>query len=53
MKCLQERVSKKLNGSKNRDEARHNLSKIHETIGNQRDNFQHQLSFRLVRRTKQ
>jgi putative transposase len=48
MKSLQKRVSRKLKGSKNRDKARQNLSKIHETISNQRNNFQHQLSFRLV-----
>src|SRR5450759_4234084 len=32
MKCLQKRVSKKVKGSKNRDKARQQLSKIHETI---------------------
>lgn len=48
MKCLQKRVSKKVKGSNNRNKARHNLSKIHETIRNQRNNFQHQLSFRLI-----
>jgi putative transposase len=48
MKCLQKRVSKKVKGSKNRDKARQHLSKIHETISNQRNNFQHQLSFRLI-----
>jgi putative transposase len=48
MKCLQRRVSKKVKGSKNQDKARQQLSKIHETITNQRNNFQHQLSFRLI-----
>jgi putative transposase len=48
MKCLQKRVSKKVKGSNNRNKARHHLSKIHETISNQRNNFQHQLSFRLI-----
>jgi putative transposase len=48
MKCLQKRVSKKVKGSKNRDKARQHLSKIHETISNQRTNFQHQLSSKLI-----
>jgi len=48
MKCLQKRVSKKVKGSKNRDKARQQLSKIHETISNQRNNFQHQLSSKLI-----
>ena len=48
MKCLQKRVSRKVKGSKPRDKARKLLSKIHETINNQRNNFQHQLSFKLI-----
>jgi putative transposase len=48
MKCLQRRVSNKVKGSNNRNKARQHLSKIHETISNQRNNFQHQLSFRLI-----
>jgi putative transposase len=48
MKCLQKRVSKKVKGSNNRNKAIQHLSKIHETISNQRNNFQHQLSFRLI-----
>ncbi|AKB77922.1 Mobile element protein [Methanosarcina horonobensis HB-1 = JCM 15518] len=48
MKALQKRVSRKVKGSKNRNKARQHLSKIHETISNQRNNFQHQLSFRLI-----
>lgn len=47
-KVLQKRVSRKVKGSKNRNKARQHLSKIHETISNQRNNFQHQLSFRLI-----
>ena len=39
MKCLQKRVSRKEKGSKNRDKARHQLSKIHEKISNQRNQF--------------
>jgi len=48
MKCLQKRLSKKVKGSKNRDKARQHFSKIHETISNQRTNFQHQLSSKLI-----
>jgi putative transposase len=48
LKCLQKRVSSKMKGSNNRNKARLNLSKIHETISNQRNDFQHKLSFRLV-----
>ena len=48
MKCLQKRVSRKEKGSKNRDKARLQLSKIHEKIGNQRNNFQHQISSKLI-----
>ena len=48
MKCLQKRVSKKVKGSNNRNKARHHLSKIHETISNQRTNFQHKLSSKLI-----
>jgi putative transposase len=48
MKILQKRLSRKVKGSKNRDKARLQLSKIHETINNQRNNFQHQLSLRLI-----
>jgi putative transposase len=48
MKVLQKRVSRKVKGSNNRNKARRHLSKIHETISNQRNNFQHQLSFRLI-----
>ena len=48
MKCLQKRVSKKVKGSNNRNKARQYLSKIHETISNQRTNFQHKLSSKLI-----
>lgn len=49
LKVLSRRLSRKVKGSKNRNKARQHLSKIHETITNQRNNFQHQLSFRLIR----
>jgi putative transposase len=48
LKCLQRRVSKKVKGSKNRNKARQHLSKIHEIITNQRNNFQHKISSRLI-----
>jgi putative transposase len=48
MKCLQKRVSRKEKGSKNRDKAIHNLAKIHEIISNQRNDFQHKLSSKLI-----
>jgi putative transposase len=48
MNCLQKRVSKKVKGSKNRDKGRHHLSKIYEIISNQRIDFQHKLSSKLI-----
>jgi putative transposase len=48
LKCLQKRVSKKVKGSKRRDKARMLLSKIHEKISNQRNNFQHQISSKII-----
>ena len=48
MTCLQKRVSKKVKGSNNRNKSKQHLSKIHETISNQRNDFQSKLSFRLV-----
>jgi putative transposase len=48
MKILQKRVAKKVKGSKNRNKARQHLSKIHEKISNQRNNFQHQVSSKLI-----
>ena len=48
LKCLQKRVSRKVKGSKRRDKARKLLSKIHEKISNQRNDFQHKLSSKLI-----
>ena len=48
LKCLQKRVSRKVKGSKRRDKARKLLSKIHEKISNQRNNFQHQISSKII-----
>ena len=48
LKCLQKRVSKKQRGSNRRNKARLLLSKIHVKISNQRNNFQHQISSKLI-----
>jgi len=48
LKCLQKRVSRKTKGSKNREKSKLLLSKIHEKIRNQRNNFQHQISSKLI-----
>lgn len=48
LKVLQKRVSRKQKGSKNRDKARRRLSVLHDKINNQRNDFQHKLSFKLV-----
>ena len=48
LKCLQKRVSKKVIGSKNRRKALKHLSKIHELISNQRNDFQHKVSKKLI-----
>ena len=47
-KVLQKRVSRKQNGSKNREKAKQKLAVLHEKITNQRNDFQHKLSFKLV-----
>lgn len=46
----QRRLSKKVKGSKNWHKQRRRVAKIHATIRNQRADFLHQLSARLVRR---
>jgi len=48
LKVLQKRVSRKVKGAKNREPARLQLSKLHERISNQKNDFQHKLSFRLI-----
>jgi putative transposase len=45
---LQRRLSKKQKGSKNRAKARLAVSKLHEKICNQRNDFQHKLSSKLI-----
>jgi putative transposase len=48
IKLLQRRVSNKVKGSKNRAKARLRLAKAHEVVANQRRDFLHKLSRRLV-----
>ena len=48
MKVMQRRLSRKQTGSNNRKKAKIVVSKLHEKIHNQRNDFQHKLSFRLV-----
>ena len=48
LKVLQKRVSRKQNGSKNREKAKQKLAVLHEKITNQINDFQHKLSFKLV-----
>jgi len=48
LKVLQKRVSRKVKGSKNREKAKLLLSKLHEKISNQRNDFQHKLSSKLI-----
>ena len=45
---LQKRLSRKQKGSKNRAKARFAVSRIHERISNQRNDFQHKLSSKLI-----
>ncbi len=48
LKVLQRRVSRKKRGSKNRKKAIQRLARCHEKIANQRNDFLHKLSFRVV-----
>jgi len=48
LKVLQRRVSRKKKGSKNRKKAIQKLARCHEKITNQRSDFLHKLSFRVV-----
>lgn len=45
---LQRRLSRKQKGSKNKAKARLAVSKIHEKITNQRNDFQHKVSSKLI-----
>ncbi len=46
---LQRRLDRKQKGSQNRDKARLKVARCHQKIADQRQDFQHQLSSRLVR----
>jgi putative transposase len=48
LKCLQKRVSRKVIGSNNRRKAVKKLAVIHEKISNQRHDFQHKVSKKLI-----
>jgi putative transposase len=48
LKRLQRRVSRRVKGSKGRDRARLELARHHEKVANQRSDFLHKLSRRLV-----
>jgi putative transposase len=49
LQCLHRRLSKKMQGSRNREKARMRLARCYERVVNQRTNFLHQLSTRLIR----
>ncbi|HOI57410.1 MAG: RNA-guided endonuclease TnpB family protein [Methanoculleus sp.] len=48
LKVLQQRVSRKVKGSKNRKKAIQQLARCHEKVANQRNEFLHNLSNRIV-----
>ena len=48
LKFFQRRLSRKMKGGKNRSKARHKVALFHEKIANQRKDFLHKLSNRLV-----
>ena len=48
LKCLQRRLSRKQKGSKNRKKAVLNVARAHEKVANQRNDFLHKLSNRIV-----
>jgi putative transposase len=49
LRCLHRRLSKKAQGSRNREKARQRLARCYERIVNQRVDFQHKLSTQLIR----
>lgn len=49
LKTLSRKLSKKVKGSNNWKKAKLKLAKLHEKITNQRNDFQHKLSIKLVR----
>ena len=49
LKKVQQRLSKKVKGSKNRDKARVKVAKVHNKIADSRKDFLHKLSTKLIR----
>jgi putative transposase len=49
LRCLHRRLSKKVQGSRNREKARQRLARCYERVANQRADFQHKLSTQLIR----
>lgn len=49
LRILQRRLSKKKKGSKNRNKARLAVAKLHETIANQRKDYLHKFTTRIIR----
>ena len=49
LKVIQRKVSRKVKGSNNYKKAKLKLARLHEKITNQRNDFQHKLSMKLVR----
>ncbi|WP_231705656.1 RNA-guided endonuclease InsQ/TnpB family protein [Effusibacillus lacus] len=50
LKKLQRRLSQKHKGSQNRQKAKHQLQKLHDHISNQRKDYLHKISHRLVQK---
>ena len=48
LKIRQRRLSRKQSGSNNRNKSRLNVASIHEKIANQRQDYQHKISLKLV-----
>ncbi len=48
LKVLQRRISRKVKGSKNRQKAIQKLARCHDNVANQRNDFLHKLSYRVV-----
>ncbi|MDJ0676650.1 MAG: IS200/IS605 family element RNA-guided endonuclease TnpB [Calothrix sp. MO_167.B42] len=48
LKIRQRRLSRKQSGSNNRNKSRLNVARIHEKVANQRQDYQHKISLKLV-----
>ena len=49
LQCLSRRLSRKKRGGRNRDKARLQVARLHEAIANQRNDYIHQVTTRLIR----